>query len=49
VMVTPDHTHFVGFLWTRDRPDAETPDNTQHSQQTDMHAFGGIRTHNLSK
>ena len=25
------------------------PDNTQHSQQTDIHATGGIRTHNLSR
>jgi len=25
------------------------PDNTHHSQQTDIHAPGGIRTHNLSK
>ena len=25
------------------------PDNTQHSQQTDIHAHGGIRTHNLSR
>jgi len=25
------------------------PDNTQHSQQTDIHASGGIRTHNLSR
>ena len=24
------------------------PDNTQHSQHTDIHAPGGIRTHNLS-
>ena len=24
------------------------PDNTQHSQQTNVHAPGGIRTHNLS-
>ena len=24
------------------------PDNTQHSQQTDINAAGGIRTHNLS-
>ena len=24
------------------------PDNTQHSQQTDIHAPGGIQTHNLS-
>ena len=25
------------------------PDNTQHSQQTDFHAPGGIRTHSLSR
>jgi len=25
------------------------PDNTQHSQQTDIHASGGIRSHNPSK
>jgi hypothetical protein len=25
------------------------PDNTQHSQVTDIHAPGGIRTHNPSK
>ena len=25
------------------------PDNTQHSQQTNVHAAGGIRTHNLSR
>jgi len=25
------------------------PDNTQHSQQTDINALGGIRTHNLNK
>jgi len=25
------------------------PDNTQHSQQTNIHAAGGIRTHNLSR
>jgi hypothetical protein len=25
------------------------PDNTQHSQQTDVHAIGGIRTRNHSK
>ena len=25
------------------------PDNTQHSQQTSIHAPGGIRTHNLSR
>jgi len=25
------------------------PDNTQHSQQTDIHAAGGIGTHNLNR
>jgi hypothetical protein len=25
------------------------PNNTQHSQQTDIHVSGGIRTHNLSR
>ena len=25
------------------------PENTQHSQQTNIHAPGGIRTHNLSR
>ena len=25
------------------------PDNTQHSQQTNIHAPGGIRTHNISR
>jgi hypothetical protein len=27
----------------------QRPDNTQHSQETDIHARGGIRTHNPSK
>ena len=25
------------------------PDNTQHSQQTNIHALGGIRTHDRSR
>jgi len=25
------------------------PDNTQHSQHTNIHTSGGIRTHNLSR
>ena len=25
------------------------PDNTQHSQQTDIHALGGIRTHSFNR
>jgi hypothetical protein len=46
-----DHTfldtpHSVGLLWTSDQ---QRPDNTQHSQQTDIRAPGRIRTHNPSK
>jgi GH43 family beta-xylosidase len=44
-----DTPHSVGLLWTSDQPDAETYDNTQHSQQTDIHASGRIRTYNPSK
>jgi len=32
-----------------DQPDGENSDNTQHSQEIDIHSSGGIRTHNLSK
>ena len=32
-----DTPHSVGLLWTSDQPDAETSDNTQHSQETDIH------------
>ena len=39
----------VGLLWASDQPDAENSDNTQHSQQTDNHVPGGIRTRNPSK
>jgi len=40
--------HTAGLLWTSDQPDAETsrPDNTQNSQETDIHSLGGIRTRN---
>jgi hypothetical protein len=38
----------VGLLWKRDRP-WPVPDNTQHSQQTNIHAPGGIRTSNPSR
>jgi len=34
--------------WSARRRDL-LPHNTQHSQQTDIHASGGIRTHNPSK
>ena len=37
---THDTPQLVGLLWTGDRPVAErpVPDNTQHLQQTDIHA-----------
>jgi hypothetical protein len=41
--------HSVRLLWTSDQPDAEASDNTQHSQETDIHSAGGIRTRNPSK
>ena len=41
-------SHSVGPLWTRDRPVAETS-NWQHTQETAIHAPGGIRTRNLRK
>jgi len=43
-----DAPQSVGFLWTSDQPDAETS-TWQHSQQTNFHAPGGIRTHDLSR
>ena len=46
-----DTPHSVGLLWTRDRPTAKelSLHNTGHSQETDIHASGGIRTRNPSK
>ena len=44
-----DTPHLVGLLWTSDKPDAGTSDNTQHSQETNNHGPGGIRSHNPSK
>ena len=38
----------VGLLWTSDQIVAETS-TRQHSRETDIHAPGGIRTHNLSR
>ena len=43
-------THSVGPLWNRDQPSQRIlPDNTQHSQETNIHAPCGIRTRNPSK
>ena len=47
------YAHSVGLLWPSDRALAEAttwqPDNTQHPQQTDVHAPGAIWTRNYSK
>ena len=43
-----DAPQSVGFLWTSDQPVAETS-TWQHSQRTNIHAPGGIRTRNPSK
>jgi hypothetical protein len=43
------HTpHSVGLLWTSDWPIVETS-NTQHTQEVDFHARGGIRTRSPRK
>jgi len=41
-----DIPHKVQLLWTSDQRE---PENTQHSQETDTDATGGIRTRNLYK
>ena len=41
-----DTPHSVGVISSSQRP---LPDNTQHSQQTDIHVPGGTRTHSPSK
>jgi hypothetical protein len=43
-----DTPQSVGLLCTSDQPDAETS-TSQHTQQTNIHAPGGIRTHKPSK
>jgi hypothetical protein len=50
-VITLRHTpQSVGLLWTRDRPVAETCTwQHKHSQETIIHAPGGIRTHDPSK
>ena len=50
ITLNDTHAHSVGLLRASDRPVAETslPDTPQHSQETDIHAPGGIRTRNPS-
>ena len=46
---THTHTHLVRLLWTRDRPSQRPlPNNTQQSQDADVHSPHGIRTPNSS-
>jgi hypothetical protein len=45
-----DTPHSVGLHWLRDLPSQRPlPDNTQHLQQADNHATGGIPTRNPDK
>jgi hypothetical protein len=45
-----DTPHWVGLLWTSDQPVSRDYLTThKHSQETDIHATGRIRTHNSSK
>jgi len=47
---TQRRTTVVGLLWTTDQlSQRPLPDGSQHLQQTDIHAPGGIRTHDLSR
>ena len=49
IYVTPSDTpQSVGLLWASDRPVAETS-TLQHTQETDVHASGWIRTRSPSK
>jgi hypothetical protein len=41
-----DTSHSVGFLWTRDRPVAESSTGQHTTFTTDIHAPCGIRTRN---
>jgi hypothetical protein len=43
-----DTPHSVGLIWTSDQPVAETS-TRQHTQQTNIHASGGIRIHDRSR
>ena len=46
---TTHHIRFDSSGRVISPPHRPLPANTQHSQQTDIHAFGKIRTHNPSK
>jgi hypothetical protein len=45
----PEAPHSVGLLRTGSLTQRPLSDNTQHSQPTDIHVPGGIRTQNISR
>jgi hypothetical protein len=44
-----DTPHSAGLLWTTDQSDAETSTWQHITQETDIHASGGIQTRNPSE
>jgi len=46
---TTHHSREDSSWWVISSSQRPLPDNTQHSQQTNIHAPGGIQTHNLSR
>jgi len=46
---TTDHSRQDSSGWVISPSQRPLPEYTQHSQHTDIHASGGIRTHNLSR
>jgi hypothetical protein len=50
ITLNDTHAHTVRLLWTRDQPTQRPlPNNTQHSQETNIHAPVRIRIRNPSK
>jgi len=47
--ITTHHSRYNSYGRVISSPQRPLPDNTQHSQETDIHAPGGIRTRNLSR
>ena len=45
---TTQHSRYDSSGWVISSSQRPLPDKTQHSQQTNIHAPGGIRTHDLS-
>jgi len=45
---TTHHSRYDSSRWVISSSQRPLQDNTQHSQQTNIHASGGIRTHNPS-